>query len=82
MTRARPMTLEEASRIRDNVRSGALDLQLPGTQDVVRQAERTCARADLWGSTAQDRRRSAAGVVLIVVSTVLAVTVALGPVPL
>ena len=58
MTRAYAMTLDEAMRIRQQSRRGALDLSLPGTHAVVLRAERTCERADLWGYTRRDRIRS------------------------
>ncbi|ERK66855.1 hypothetical protein N136_04708, partial [Leifsonia aquatica ATCC 14665] len=51
MSSTTTMTVEEAARIRQQARRGALDLDLPGTGEIVRDAERTCARAELWGST-------------------------------
>lgn len=73
------MTVEEATRIRQQTRRGALDLRLPGAEEIVRDAERTCARADLWGSTPDARRRSALGVLAITAATVFVVCVCLIP---
>ena len=72
-----PLTLDEATRIRDLAHAGVLDLGLPGTAGIVRDAERTCARADLWGATHQARAQSAFVVSLITVGIVAITVVAL-----
>jgi hypothetical protein len=75
------MTVEEAARIRQQARRGALDLGLPGTGEIVRDAERTCARAELWGSTRDARRHSAVAAVAITAATMLVVCVCMLPWP-
>lgn len=79
MSRPLTMTLDEAVRIRRNARDGVLDLDLPGTREEVRLAERTCASADLWGRSRQDQLRSRFTVVAIVVTTLLISAIALLP---
>ncbi|WP_025155786.1 hypothetical protein [Leifsonia aquatica] len=78
---ATAMTVEEAALIRLHARRGSLDLALPDIGDIVRDAERTCARAELWGRTPDARRRSAAGAVAIAATTVLLVGVCMLPWP-
>ncbi|WP_349864911.1 hypothetical protein [Leifsonia sp. WHRI 6310E] len=81
MSSATAMTVEEAARIRQQAQRGVLDLGLPGTGEIVRDAERTCARAELWGATPDARRHSAAGAVAIAAATTLVVCVCLLPWP-
>jgi hypothetical protein len=76
------MTVEEATVIRRQAQRGALDMALPGTDAIVRDAERTCARADLWGSTREDRRHSLVAATTITVTTALIVVVCMLPLPL
>ncbi|MFF2050464.1 hypothetical protein ACFVU2_02585 [Leifsonia sp. NPDC058194] len=81
MSGATSMTVEEAALIRQQVRRGLLDLGLPGTGEIVRDAERTCARAELWGSTPRARRHSAAASLAITATTALIVGVCMLPWP-
>jgi hypothetical protein len=57
-------------------------MALPGTEAIVRDAERTCARADLWGTTREDRRHSLVVATTIAVTTSLIVVVCMLPLPL
>ena len=75
-----PLTVDEATRIRDLAHAGVLDLRLPGTAGIVRDAERTCARAELWGATRRDRAQSAF-VVSVITVTIVAITFAALAVP-
>ncbi|MFJ3489849.1 hypothetical protein [Leifsonia aquatica] len=81
MSSATTMTVEEAARIRQQAQRGVLDLGLPGTGEIVRDAERTCARAELWGSTRDARRHSAAGAAAITAATMLVVGICMLPWP-
>ena len=73
------MTVDEAVAIRRQVSTGALNLELPGTREVVLEAERTCASADLWGRTPEDKRRSRIAVAVIAATTLLITAIALVP---
>ncbi len=75
------MTVQEATLIRRHAEHGMLDLALPGTRAIVRQAERTCARADLWGRTREDVGRSVLAVSAIVVSSIAVIAVLMVPLP-
>ena len=78
-----PLTVEEATRIRDLAHAGVLDLGLPGTAGIVRDAERTCARAELWGATRHDRAQSAFVVALIsvAIASITAIALAVPVIP-
>ena len=80
-TTATAMTVEEADRIRRQAARGTLDLRLPGTADIVAEAERVCAAATVWGSTAADRRRSAWGVAGICGAVLTIVACCMLPLP-
>ncbi|WP_226656922.1 hypothetical protein [Leifsonia sp. LS1] len=81
MSRAIPMTAEEAALIRQQARRGVLDLDLPGTERILRDAERTCARADLWGRTPAARRQSAGVALAITAASVFVVGICMLPLP-
>jgi hypothetical protein len=71
-----PMTLAEAQRIVEQADRGTLDLSLPGTSDIVAEAQRVRLKAELWGAGPRDdRRRQTKGTVVLVVAFV-SVTIA------
>jgi hypothetical protein len=53
-----PMTLEEAVRIERQAAAGALDLSSPHVAHVVHEAHRVHVRAEVWGASGEDRRRT------------------------
>jgi hypothetical protein len=58
------MTLEEALRIEQQLARGALDLSLPGTQQLVDEARRVHLSAELWGEKRGDQKRRQLRIVL------------------
>jgi hypothetical protein len=52
-----PMSLEEAVRIEQQAASGALDLSVPRTAELVEEAHRVHVRAEIWGESRDERRR-------------------------
>lgn len=60
------MTLEEAKRIEEQAARGALDLSIPGTQEILDEARRVHVTAYMWGTTRGEsgRRRLHTGVAL------------------
>lgn len=81
MASAAAMSVEEARRIRLQAQRGALDLTLPGTLDIVNQADRVCASAQLWGRTPADRRRTRYAVAGISAAVLTVVGVCMLPLP-
>ncbi|WP_348789071.1 hypothetical protein [Leifsonia sp. NPDC080035] len=81
MTSVTVMTFEEATRIRRQAERGALDLRLPGTAEVVSEADRVCAAAAVWGDTPADRRRSMWGVAGISAAVLAIVAACMLPLP-
>lgn len=55
--RAAEMTLEEASRISRQSDRGALDLDLPGTSQLINEARRIEVDAHVWGAARHDAHR-------------------------
>lgn len=53
-----PMTLEEALRIEQQAAEGMLDLSVRGTAAVVDEAHRVHLRAEVWGPSADEQRRT------------------------
>ncbi|WP_243062817.1 hypothetical protein [Humibacter sp. RRB41] len=69
------MTLDEARLIESQLEQGALDLTLPGTQEIVAEAHRVRLKATLWGADRDDVRRKQVRGTVIVVCAFVVVTV-------
>jgi hypothetical protein len=70
------MTVEEAKLIEEQVASGAIDPQLPGTMDVVNEAHRTGVNAYMWGSAGGSPQRRGKRRLIAATCGIVALTIA------
>ena len=70
------MTVEEAKLIEEQVASGAIDPQLPGTMDVVNEAHRTGVNAYIWGSAGGTPQRKGKRRLIAATCGIVALTIA------